>query len=1036
MSYRSDRPRLSSASRAFAARTLPLLLATLWTASAHAQPVGVADPAGSLRETQDAHKKDGVAELESVTVYGERSKDEIGHDNVYDKDISNVYVDRQYMDRYRGVSVGDVFAGMNGVYNSDNRNGSALSPNIRGLSGNGRIPVTVDGTMQSVDVWMARQGLNNRNYLDPNLFRSVMVEKGPSMTRGLKSGIGGAVEIRTIEAEDVITDPDRNWGLEIKLGTASNSVKPSFDPHSIVGKDYRDIPGAMTATPLSANGVGFYQPLTEYRDRGDVSTFNGDDRKIFVTGAYKHQFFDVLAAYSNTKRGNYFAGKNGVDDYVNNHRTHQQMDLVTTNLYPNIGRLYLPGREVPYTSSNVESILLKGNAYLPHNQKISLSYTRNKLEFGELPSLMTDQYLLDSDSDETFTAASRNLQYPFPLTTVDQDVYRLGYEFKPEGSRLINLEATLWHTDSKSRRFQNGDTTYQVQERDQDWNRWVQCNHVPELSGTALCTGLVGAPPPARQPNTDGRYDIFIGNEIQTRSTRTGVDLSNKFQLAPGLALTAAADYQYERQRDHVPVTTSIMGIGPGPSKFGPASGRREEWGLGASLEWAATDRLNLSLGGRYSRSWSFDDELDKWRAAQHPLWAQSSINTHQKITVGRLLSDAELAILQSGGWNAYARANNLSTSTTNSGGLRYTTEYVLVPLVNGKADSSQNPFVNGAYDINEKVENPQGRTGVYDKYRTHGTGNLDYERAQTTGDARWTRPEKQKMDAWSSMFAASYMLTDRTRVYGRYSLMARFPSIHEASNTFALTSGTTLQTLRPERSQNWEFGLAYNFDGQLPGVKRGDIKISYYHNTIRDFYDRTVSMTTLQFDRKRTSGIELQSRFDTGRFFGGLSATYRLKQEVCDADYAVMLDPVYNRMPRCMEGGMPGSLGFNSLQPRYSINLDLGTRLLENKLDLGVRWRYHSEAENKTLSRLLARYNDNPASAGYRYGIQTGGTRPFHWSAVSLIDLYAEYRINRHATLRLSVDNLMDRYYLDPLSKVPSPGPGRTVMLDTAIRF
>ncbi|WP_341644786.1 TonB-dependent receptor [Thauera sp. SDU_THAU2] len=152
-----------------------------------------------------------ATEMKSVLVTGERTKDEVGHDNVYEKDISNAYVDRQYMERYRGVSVGDVFAGVNGVYNSDNRNGAALYPNIRGLSGNGRIPVTVDGTVQSIDVWMGRQGINNRNYVDPNLFRSIEVEKGPSMTRGLKSGIGGAVNIRTIDADDIVED-GRNWG--------------------------------------------------------------------------------------------------------------------------------------------------------------------------------------------------------------------------------------------------------------------------------------------------------------------------------------------------------------------------------------------------------------------------------------------------------------------------------------------------------------------------------------------------------------------------------------------------------------------------------------------------------------------------------------------------------------------------------------------------------------------------------------------------------------------------------------------------------
>jgi len=251
----------------FALKTLPLLLAAIWAAPAAAQPAGIPDPANT------------ATELETVTVFGERTQDEIGHDNVYDKNISNTYVDREYLDRYQGVSVGDVFAGMNGVYNSDNRHGSSLFPNLRGLSGNGRVPVTVDGTQQSLDVWMGFRGVNNRNYVDPNLFRSIEVEKGPSMTRGMKNGLGGSVNIRTLEAGDIIV-PGKNWGLEFKASTASNSIKDGYDPFAIVGKDYRDIPGAVTSSPWGRNdAVAFFEPQMKMRSRGTESLFNGDDRK-------------------------------------------------------------------------------------------------------------------------------------------------------------------------------------------------------------------------------------------------------------------------------------------------------------------------------------------------------------------------------------------------------------------------------------------------------------------------------------------------------------------------------------------------------------------------------------------------------------------------------------------------------------------------------------------------------------------------------------------------------------------------------------
>lgn len=1027
---------------------------------------------------EDSRAARNAVELDRVVVTGQRTRDEAGHDDVYEKDIANAYVDRKYMERYRGVSVGDVFAGVNGVYNTDNRNGSALFPNIRGLSGNGRIPVTVDGTQQSLDVWMALKGINNRSYVDPNLFRSIEVEKGPSMTRGIKSGIGGSVAIRTIEAADIIP-PGQNWGAEIKLGTASNSVKDSSDPFSIVGKDYRDIPGAFAATPWANPGLAFSQPWAGMRARDDTSRFNLADRKLFLSGAYQHDAFDVLAAYSNARRGNYFAGTKGADRYMQNAAPNAAV-LSAQNLYPNIARVYAPGYEVPYTSTQAESILVKNNWKLPNDQKISLSFSRNQLEFGELPAVASELFMGLVDQDPSFNLARTRFQYPYPPTTVDQDVYRLGYEIKPEGSDWLDLEMALWRTVNESTRYQNGDTTYQVAERDGTWDDWVACHNTTDPDRQATCQLLIdwgllnpADQPPARQPNTDGRYDVFIGNRQDTRVTRTGFDMSNRFRLSDTLALTAAADWQYERRTDHVPVETAVIGGGLTTVAFGPASGRREEQGASVNLEWRATDRLLIGAGVRYGAFWGFDDETDQRRAAQDELWKSTGLNTHQKIPYHRLASDEEMATMAriqaldadvvaawdnwsaAGGgvfsgplWDAiqttaaardtvaqsfedYKAASGITSSWVDyETGLQWWNAEAAVPLQDGKADRSQNPFSNGQIDPAETVENPQGVSGTFQKYKVVVPGIYGDFVRQSSADP-WRRPEKQRAHAWSSQLVASYLLGDRARVYGRLVSMARFPSVMEMANRIGV-SGEFAFSPKPERSNAWEVGYAYDLSGLLPALQRADVKLGYYHNTIRNFYDRSYAMTTLQFDRKIMSGVELQSRFDTGRFYGGLGATWRKRQDTCDADYAAQLDPHYNRLPECMPGGFFGTMAFLSMQPKYSLNLDLGTRLLERKLDLGARVRHHSRTENDKLDRIL----QASTSPAYAYTLQVGNTRPYYWEPVTLVDLYAEYRFDRNTTLRLSVDNLTDRYYLDPLTKVAAPGPGRTVIVEAAFRF
>ena len=223
--------------------------------------------------------------------------------------------------------------------------------------------------------------------------------------------------------------------------------------------------------------------------------------------------------------------------------------------------------------------------------------------------------------------AGKRLEYPYPNTTVKQDIFRLGYELKPADSRWLDLEANLWRTDSKSSRYQTGDVTYGVTGHDMAWNQWVRCNHDMTIVGTMwypfLCPGMVpGGPAPERQPNIDGRYDIRIGTRIDSHATRTGFDLSNRFRLTDRLNLTAAADWQYEQVRDNMPVTDiAVLLNGSLAQAYGPASGRRQEYGGSFNLEWQATDRLQLSAGVRYGTYWSFDDETDQQRRDRNENW-------------------------------------------------------------------------------------------------------------------------------------------------------------------------------------------------------------------------------------------------------------------------------------------------------------------------------------------------------------------------------------------------------------------------------
>ena len=370
-----------------------------------------------------------------------------------------------------------------------------------------------------------------------------------------------------------------------------------------------------------------------------------------------------------------------------------------------------------------------------------------------------------------------------------------------------------------------------------------------------------------------------------------------------------------------------------------------------------------------------------------------------------------------------------------------------------------------------EKVNNPQGKGGSYDRYIPgdhikHNGGtlersysnldNLRYRRPEhdndqvltwdaekynetawvrhQIGDAeRWRIPQEQRAHSWSPMLSVSYDLTDNHRIFARYARMNRFPSLYELS---AATGGGGLfdnfniaeHALKPERSTNWEVGYNFNFAPHFTKLRQGDIRLTYYSNKIKNQIDTASSDgRMIQYDRAISKGIELQSRLDNGRFFASLGGTYRLKHMVCDKGTAFKFDYYYQRVPECLEGGFGLSRFFQSLQPKYSLTLDVGTRFFNEKLELGMRAIHHSKADRKNYTRMMALgVGDVYDSSG----------KPYSWHAATLLDAYARYRIGKHIDLNFGVTNLANRYYLDPMSSTPVPGPGRTITFGIKGRF
>ncbi|PRB81385.1 TonB-dependent receptor domain-containing protein [Pseudomonas sp. MYb185] len=1081
----------------FKQKKLAIIISTLCLAG----PASLALAQDSAEvQGESTTQEESALQLPAMSVRGRYlSQDEQGHNNVYQENVTSVYQGREELQRFQVTNPGDVFKGMNGVYSMDTRSSQAITPNIRGITGEGRTPLTIDGTEQSTNVWLHMFGAGNRSYVDPALFRSIEVEKGPSLSRGIKSGVGGAVNIRTIEASDIIPEGD-SWGIEANLKTSGNTSKPRFDAAGVYGQDWRDVPGGQVA----GDGATVIVPTPAARTKGGGENLNFDDHSEMLAIAGRNDFMDILISRSERTSGNYYAGKRNADRYFG----HDVWDESSTDRYiPNLKKLYGAGSEVFNTASETETTLLKNNLYLPNGQRLGLQFMRTDTVFGETTpgaSVLAWGYMEGADKTRPDRDRSQDRYvYEGPHSEQRLDSYKISYDLKPGGSDWLDMETSLWRTKLDGVRYQTGSSPFSIdidaatQQQLKLWSLMMEYGYYPP-----------GTPPPAH----DGT--IVPNGRQWTSHDRTGFDLSNQIRLSESLQLTLGGSYQQEKLDDRVQQSRSVTnGIGPdgsqlsaGTDLLGPRSGERKEYTALMNLAWQATDWLSLTAGARYMNYTGKDTGTAKRRRQQDEFYkaqqrlAGLQLEYKEKMTPDQLAEFNRLqqAVIDANNnidrsddgnfkiWQLYLEygdnrplqpqrlatenpafraaakeyldfltANDANQYFQHAGKLHDATEAegaaiayllrvgitgstfrpvqgdnfikkVLLPAKDGKFDSSTNPFVSGAVDMSRiTIDNPYG-SRVY--------ARLGQGRA-------WEMPEEQSGHAWSPVLGATARVTPFGTMFLRYAQTTRFPSVNELTSGAIIDGAGTVGNMvvngarKPERSINWEVGYAHDLTEFFPGLGVADARISYYDTQIKDFIDRGLLYDVIQFDQKKSRGVELQSRFDNGRFFGNLSGTYRLEQKLCDKDYASGMDPYYNRIPSCMTGGFPGTYSGNSLQPRYSIDLGLGTRLFNERLELGWRSVYHAGAQNKQLDKLLG---SEEGSADYlaRDAWFRGGLDTFLWRSVLLHDVYANFNVTQEVALNLGVTNITDEYYLDPMSKNLLPGPGRTVTAGLKINF
>src|SRR5690606_7099430 len=262
----------------------------------------------------------------------------------------------------------DMLRSQPGVLSGESRNSGGLDVNIRGLQGQGRAPVTVDGAMNATAVYRGYQGIANRSFIDPDFIGGINIEKGPSIAPGGAGAIGGTVNMTTITADDIVV-PGQSIGIRVKVEGGTNT-----SPLSSLAK-------TNLAQPLE----GLLNTTAEVERPSWLDPTSGSASVVLAT---KSDSFDLVAGFARRKAGNYHAGENGshipqktqphalcfeFPGYCDSYKEWYKPGLTA----------YLPGEEVLNTSQNSYSGLLKGTFRFGDDHTLDLGYSHLKNEYGE-----------------------------------------------------------------------------------------------------------------------------------------------------------------------------------------------------------------------------------------------------------------------------------------------------------------------------------------------------------------------------------------------------------------------------------------------------------------------------------------------------------------------------------------------------------------------------------------------------------------------------------------------------------------------------
>ncbi|TDR84522.1 TonB-dependent receptor domain-containing protein [Enterovirga rhinocerotis] len=305
--------------------------------------------------------------------------------------------------------------------------------------------------------------------------------------------------------------------------------------------------------------------------------------------------------------------------------------------------------------------------------------------------------------------------------------------------------------------------------------------------------------------------------------------------------------------------------------------------------------------------------------------------------------------------------------------------------------------------------------TGI--KYTNYLSHDLNVNAALNRPDMNNPNP-KRKGEGSSPSAGILLEPWKGTQFYANYSSTLRMPSLFETVSSFI---GIVNDDIKPERARNWDIGVNVSRDNVFADEDKAMIKFGYFSWNIKDYVSRLnltlqhpsgysyAALQAVNIPKAKFEGLEVSGRYEYKGFTADLAANYYTNIEFCES------------LSGCMTRTISADFATNQIPPQYQVSFTASQKLLNDRLTIGGRVTHAGPRNVK---------HGDPIS-----GLATL-IALVKWKPYYTVDAFAEYKLSESLTAWANVENLTDTYYVDPLSLVPNPAPGRIVRIGLTGKF